>query len=149
MVLRAITGEGTDGLALTGDDRVPLDRVILGGARDIDPAEAELIQDRSITSLSIDDLASPDALLAAVRATGASSFYLHIDLDVLDPATLAGLADLMPFGLSVEALNRTITALRGEFTLAGATIAGFAPASPETAPDDLPSILRIIGALSR
>jgi len=149
MVLRAITGEGTDGLALTGDDRVPLDRVILAGTRDIDPAEAELIEDRAVTNLSVDELNTPDALLAAVRATGASSFYLHIDLDVLDPAAIAGLADLMPFGLSVEVLNRTITALRGEFTLAGATIAGFAPASPEAANDDLPTILRIIGALTR
>jgi len=149
MVLRAIIGEGTDGLALTGDDRVPLGRVILGGARDIDPAEAEFIQERSVATLSIDDLTSPDVLVAAVRATGASSFYLHIDLDVLDPAILAGLADLMPFGLSLDALNRAITALRGEFTLAGATIAGFAPASPEAATDDLPSILRIIEALTR
>jgi arginase len=149
MVLRAITGEGTDGLALTGPDRVPLNRVILCGARDIDPAEAELIRERTVTSLSVDELGSPDALLAAVRATGANSFYLHIDLDVLDPATFDGLADLMPFGLSVEVLNRTITALREEFTLAGATIAGFAPASPEAATDDLPTILRIIGALTR
>ena len=77
------------------------------------------------------------------------NFYLHLDLDVLDPSALDGLADLYPFGLSVESLNRLITALRAEFELAGATIAGFAPASPEAATDDLPSILRIIGALTR
>ncbi|WP_348648576.1 hypothetical protein [Cryobacterium breve] len=68
---------------------------------------------------------------------------------MLDPSVLTGLANLLPFGLSVETLGRTITALRAEFELAGATIAGFAPASPEAANDDLPSILRIIGALTR
>jgi arginase len=149
MVLRAIAGEGAEGLTLGADVRVPLERVVIGGVRDLDQAEDTLIRDRGIVSLPADQLDSPDALLAALRATGAHTFYLHIDLDVLDPSMLAGLADLYPFGLSVEALNRLITALRGEFEMAGATIAGFAPASPEAATDDLPSILRIIGALTR
>ncbi|TFC90891.1 MULTISPECIES: arginase family protein [Cryobacterium] len=149
MVLRAITGEGAEGLTLDAEVRVPLQRVVLGGARAIDPAEDVLIQERGIVSLPVEDLDSPDALVAALRATGARTFYLHLDLDVLDPAVLAGLADLYPFGLSVEGLNRLITALRADFELAGATIAGFAPASPEAATDDLPSILRIIGALTR
>jgi arginase len=68
---------------------------------------------------------------------------------VLDPSGFAGLGDLYPFGLGVETLTGLITALRADFGLAGATIAGFAPASPEDATDDLPSILRIIGALTR
>jgi arginase len=62
---------------------------------------------------------------------------------------LTGLSNPLPFGLSIESLTGAITALRGEFTIAGATIAGFSPSSPETAIDDLPSILRIIGALTR
>ena len=149
MVLRAITGEGAAGLTLDAQVRIPLERVVIGGARDVNPAEDTLIQERGVVSLAIEDLDSPDALVNALRATGARSFYLHLDLDVLDPSALAGLADLYPFGLSVETLNRLITALRSEFELAGATIAGFAPASPEAAGDDLPSILRIIGALTR
>ena len=149
MVLRSIAGEGADGLALDPNERVPFDRIVIAGARDIDPAEAELIGEAGIRSLSIEELETPDGILAAVRATGATAFYLHLDLDVLDPSVLTGLANLLPFGLSVETLGRTITALRAEFELAGATIAGFAPASPEAANDDLPSILRIIGALTR
>ncbi|SDL03331.1 arginase [Cryobacterium psychrotolerans] len=149
MVVRAIAGEGTDGLALAEDSRVPLERVIIAGARDIDPAEADLIAERGIVTVPVEDLGSPDALVAAVRATGAGQVYLHIDLDVLDPSAITGLGDLYPFGLAVETLTGLITALRADFGLAGATIAGFAPASPEDAGDDLPSILRIIGALTR
>ena len=149
MVLRAIAGEGAEGLTLGTDVCVPLERIVIGGVRDLDQAEDTLIRDRGIVSLPADRLDSPDALVAALRATGARTFYLHIDLDVLDPSMLTGLADLDPFGLSVEALNRLITALRAEFEMAGATIAGFAPASPDAASDDLPSILRIIGALTR
>ena len=149
MVLRAITGEGTPELTLGDTSRVPLERVVIAGARDIDAAEGELIREREVASLSTDELDSPDALLAAVRRTGASQVYVHIDLDVLDPSALNGLANLVPFGLSVEALTAVITALRAHFGLAGATIAGFAPTTPDAAPDDLPSILRIIDALTR
>lgn len=149
MVLRAITGEGTPELALGDTSRVPVDRVVIAGARDIDAAEGELIRERDVASLSSDELDSPDAVVAAVRKTGVSQVYVHIDLDVLDPSTLNGLSNPLPFGVSVEALTGVITALRAHFGLAGATIAGFAPTSPDAAPDDLPSILRIIGALTR
>jgi len=41
-----------------------------------------------------------------------------------------------------------IRALRERFTLAGATIAAYAPASPAETVEDAPTILRIIGALA-
>lgn len=149
MVLRAITGEGIPELTLPAGTGVPVERVVIAGARDIDPAEAEFIEARNIAIVSSDDLDTPDALVAAVRGTAVGHIYIHIDLDVLDPAVLAGQADLVPFGVSVAALTSAITALKAEFSIAGATIAGFSPSSAEAASDDLPSILRIIGALTR
>jgi len=149
MVVRSIGGEGVDGLALVGDSRVSLDRVVIAGGRDFDPAEAALITDRGIRTLAVDELGDVELLLEAVRATGAGQVYVHIDLDVLDPSVITGLGDIYPFGLAVESLTALITALRANFGLAGATLAGFAPASPAAANDDLPSILRIIGALTR
>ncbi|WP_022884285.1 arginase family protein [Glaciibacter superstes] len=149
MALRAITGEGVEGLRLSGSGAVPLERVVLAGTRDIDAAEAEVIRARSVAILGSDDLETPEALVEAVRRTGTAHVYLHIDLDVLDPAALNGLANPLPFGIDVGTLTTAITALRADFTLAGATIAGFSPSSPEHAEDDLPSILRIIGALTR
>jgi arginase len=149
MVLRAILGDGVDGLAFDADTRLPADRVVLAGVRDIDPAEDVFITEHAIPLVPVENFDTPDALVAAVRRTGAEHIYLHIDLDVLDPATIVGLSNIYPFGLSVENLTAAIRALRAEFTLAGATIAGFAPSSPEAANDDLPSILRIISALTR
>lgn len=149
MVLRAIAGEGLPELSLSGPNGVPLERVVLVGARDGDPAETSLITERAIRSLTVDAVDSPKDLLAAVKATGASAIFLHINLDVLDPAAMTGLTDLVPFGLGVEKLTGLITALKAEFALAGATISGFAPASVDAATEDLPSILRIIGALTR
>jgi arginase len=148
MVLRAITGEGADGLAL-GAAAVPLERVVLAGTRDLDPAEDALIAERGVVSLDANAVASVDALVDAVRATGAGTVYVHIDLDVLDPAELQGLANPVPFGLTVQALTAAVTALRAQFGLAGATIAGFSPASPDAADDDLSAILRLISSLTR
>ncbi|MDJ0349822.1 arginase family protein [Cryobacterium sp. PH29-G1] len=149
MVLRAISGEGPAELELADESRVPLHNVVLAGIRDVDDAEDVLLQERALVSVSCSELADPAALVALVTAIGARHVFIHIDLDVLDPSAIDGLSDLIPFGLSVADLGGAITALRAEFTLAGATITGFSPASPEAATDDLPSILRIIGALTR
>ena len=149
MVLRAISGEGADGLALTAPAAVPLDRVVLAGIRDIDQAEADLIGEREIAAVPVAVLDTPDALLAAVGETGATAVYVHIDLDVLDPSVITGISNAVPFGLSVEALTGAITALKATYTLAGATIAGFSPSTPDAANEDLSAILRIIGALTR
>jgi arginase len=147
MVLRALCGDG----ALAPDAAHTLDpaKLVLAGIRDVDPGEADFLAEKRPAQIDSSALETPAALVAAVRATGAGSVYLHIDLDVLDPAVIAGLANPLPFGLTLEQLTGAITALRAEFALAGATIAGFSPVSPLDAEDDLPSILRVIGSLTR
>jgi len=142
MVLRALLGDGELAPA------TPLDpsRVILVGVRSVDDAEAEFLAESGIASIG---LADPEQLLAAVAATGATSIYIHIDVDALDPAEFASKGDPVPFGFSVVDLIALITAARAEYELVGAGITEFAPSSPEAANDDLPTLLRIIGALTR
>jgi len=142
MVLRALLGDGELAPA------VPLDpsRVILVGARSVDEAEAEFLESAGIASIG---LADPEQLLAAVAATGATSIYIHIDVDALDPAEFSSKGDPVPFGFSVVELVALITAARGSYELVGAGITEFAPSSPEAASDDLPTLLRIIGALTK
>jgi len=98
--------------------------------------------------VGVDSLSDPADLLDAIAAGGATSVYIHIDLDVLDPAELAGLSDPVPFGVSAAALVAAVRAVKGRYRLAGASIAGFSPASVDEASDDLPTILRLIGALT-
>jgi arginase len=147
MVLRTLLGDGVDGLV----PGTPLDpsKLILAGTRSIDDAEVEYLSAAGIVPVGVDALATPDALLAAVAATGAASVYLHIDVDILDPADFSSKGDPVPFGISAAQLTALIRALRERFTLAGASITEFAPASPDAATDDLPTILRIIGALTK
>ncbi|MEL4318917.1 arginase family protein [Leifsonia sp. YIM 134122] len=149
MVLRTLLGDGAPELVPPEGSRVLADRLVLGGVRDVDLGEELYIAGNGIRSLTVDELSTPDALVAALQATGASRVYVHIDLDVLDPAAISGLDYPEPFGLSVETLTTLIGAVRSQATLVGATIAGFAPATPTDAADDLPAILRIIGSLTR
>lgn len=139
MVLRSIVDDGV----------VPADRVFLAGARSWDPGEEAYAAESGIRSFTVDELADPSGLVDAVAASGATAVYLHIDLDVLDPADFAGLLDPEPFGLPPAGLATAIAALTARLSFAGATLAAYAPASEEGRVDDAPTILRIVGALSR
>ena len=93
-------------------------------------------------------LADASALAEAVAATGAAALYIHVDLDVLDPAVITGVGLPVPFGLTLDQLTGAIAAVRARRPLVGASLAGFAPADPAAAVDDLGTILRIVGALA-
>jgi len=147
MALSAVLGEGAPGLALP-KGAVPASRVVLAGARDYEPDEEIRVGELALTAIDVADLADTAGLAAAVAQTGASGVYLHIDLDVLDPSELTGLTAPVPFGLTLAQLLAAIAAVRAVAPLAGATIAGFAPASTAAAVEDLGSILRIVGALA-
>lgn len=144
MALRAILGDGAPQLALSPG--LPAERVVVVGARVLDDAEDEPLA--KLNRVSIADLADQDALASAVAKTGAERVWVHIDVDVLDPAEIAGVSTAAPFGVTAEALASAIRALRERFPLAGATIAGFAPRSPLDAVDDLGAILRLVGAVA-
>lgn len=145
MVLRTLLGEGPAQLV----PATPLrpGSVILAGARALDPDETDFVAERGIRLLTGSELTA-DTLVAAVAATGAAEVYLHVDLDVLDPGSIEGLGYPVPFGLPPAELVKLIRALRRRFELVGAGITEFAPGAPAQAEDDLPTILRIIGALT-
>ncbi|MFT2692433.1 arginase family protein [Clavibacter zhangzhiyongii] len=146
MVLRAVLGEGVDGLELPAG-AVTADRVVLAGVRAFDDAESDLVEARGIALLGADAV-GPEALVAAVAATGATDVYVHVDLDVLDPGGMSGVGQPEPFGLEVQVVTESIKALRRAYGLAGAGLTEFAPSSPAAAVDDMGAILRIIGALT-
>jgi len=127
---------------------VPAHRVFLAGARSWDAGEEAYAASAGIRSFGVDEVADPAALVEAVVASGATSVYLHIDLDVLDPAEFSGLLDPEPFGLSAAGLVATIAALTTTLPLAGATLAAYAPGSEQGRIDDAPTLLRIVGALA-
>lgn len=148
MVVRALLGDGPDGLAATGAARLHHEQLVLAGTRALDDGESAFAEHMGIRVLGPDDLDDPQTLVRAVEDTGASAVYLHIDLDVLDPSAIDGIGYPEPFGVTPGRLADAVRALRARFELAGAAITEFAPESPEAAGRDLPVILRVLGALT-
>jgi len=75
------------------DPPVPVADMILAGVRDTDPLEQELIDRLKVPQLTVADLrARGDAFRRTYAALSArvSRIYVHIDMDVLDPAEVPG-----------------------------------------------------------
>jgi len=146
MVLRTLMGDGC--AELSPSSALKPSQIILAGTRSLDAEESAFVSDNNIRTLSVTEIAHAEAVISAITATGASRVYLHVDLDVLDPDELGGINDPVPFGVTSAVLLRAISAITEKFDLAGAGVTSFAPSSPAQASDDLPTILRIIGALT-
>ena len=146
MVLRTLLGDGPT--ALVPSARLLPGNVVLAGVRSFDPGEDDYVSSQAIGVVSAAEF-SAEALVAAIGATGATSVYIHIDLDVLDQGEIDGLLNVEPFGVATSALIESLKSVLEKFTLAGASITSFAPTTPAAAVEDLPTILRIIGVLAK
>ena len=120
MVLRTLLGEGPAALC----PEVPLDagRLVLAGVRALDPAERDHVRAQDIALVGPAALATPDALIAAVAATGADTVHIHIDLDVLDPAAFTSVGTPEPDGVHPDHLVAAVRALAARFAPAGLTV---------------------------
>ena len=94
---------------------VPADRVVLVGARDLDPAERARLDASAIAE-------GRGVLPAAERVS------LHIDLDVLDPAYGQANQYAVPPGLSPDELLDTVRAVTAHAELAAVTLSAYDPA---------------------
>ncbi|WP_075201435.1 arginase family protein [Leucobacter japonicus] len=150
MTLRHVLGDGAPDLVSSS----PLDpaTVTLVGARAIDPEEDDELASRGLHLLQIDSFADDPtaALVSAIREriAGADAVYVHLDLDVLDPAEFGSVHAPVPFGLTVAQLTDAIRAAVSSVPLAGAAICEFAPADRDRGAEDLPTVLRILAALT-
>jgi arginase len=145
MVLRTLLGDGLP--ELLPERPLEPSRVVLAGMRAPEDDEVEFIRSSGLAVLAPEQL-SVASVTAALEASGATSVYLHVDLDVLDPAEISGVGYPEPFGVTLATLLEVIAAAKEALPLVGAGITEFAPASPEAAGDDLGTILRIVGAIT-
>jgi arginase len=93
------------------DPAVPATRIVMGGLRDVDPLEQELIDQQGIEVLSVEDLQVRTARLhAAVQrlAEETDAVYVHVDMDVLDTTEVPGHPTAVSGGLSSPELAVTL-----------------------------------------
>jgi arginase len=113
MVLRALQGEGPEGLVASPALRP--DQVALVGSRSIDPGETAYLERTGIGGLSSVD---PEAVL-----------YVHIDLDVLDGITSVCYPE--PDGLTAEDLTESVAVLAATHRIVGVGITEYCPSDPQ------------------
>jgi arginase len=118
---------------------------VLAGTRAFDDAEQALLDTAPIRHVPVERIAE---VVDAVAASGADAVYVHVDLDVLDPGELACVDFPEPFGVTTADLAAAIRGLTERFPLVGAGITEFAPPGVEEAREDLPTILRILSAIT-
>lgn len=145
MALRHALGLGIADLNATHP--VAPSRVLLVGAREVDPEEMHAIDELGIRRLAASSESPAEAVSGWLAEVGATSVYVHIDLDVLDPAEFSAVHSPVPFGLAVADLAAAVRAAVAEASLAGAAICEFAPATSDIASDDSPTVLRLLAAL--
>jgi arginase len=115
-----------------GFSSVPDDRVVLVGARDLDPGELELLATSAIAHVKADAVRATDVSRALGPAIDAVASrvrrgYLHIDLDVHDPAEVRANEYAAPEGLSRAHVQDVVRLVSGKLALAGAALTAYDP----------------------
>ena len=75
------------------EEPLPMDQIVWGGVRDLDPLEADRFREYEVQQFSVEDIRSlSDELSRQMNdlAQRVDAIYVHIDMDVLDPAEVPG-----------------------------------------------------------
>ncbi|MEU6780465.1 arginase family protein [Nonomuraea angiospora] len=138
MVLRALTGEGPEGLVAR--EPVAPERIVLVGVRDLDSGEVAFVEEHGVRHLPVVDGAG---LVAAIEGCGAGALgndgsegrepvvYVHIDLDVLDPLVFRSVGCPTPDGLQPDQLLSLVAAVAERFEVAGLGLTEYEPSRQE------------------
>ncbi len=112
---------------------IPEDRIALVAARDFDPPEQEFLQSSGIAHVSPEAirLHGVDSTLEPVldaMAERVAVFYLHLDLDVVDPEEAVVNEYQAPGGIGVEAIARAVHLIGARRPIVGAALTAYDPA---------------------
>jgi arginase len=108
------------------DPALPTRYIVFGGLRDVDPLERELLDRSECLFLSVEDIRSDsDAINEQVRRLGRLTdvIYVHVDMDVLDPAEVAGHPLTAPAGPTSVELAQAVRKIFAHPKVAGLGLA--------------------------
>ncbi|MHB1342084.1 MAG: arginase family protein [Coriobacteriia bacterium] len=119
MVLRTLLGDGPE--EFTSHIVVPLSAqgVVVAGARDLDEPEREFIESAGVGLIE----GWPDDVAVQVSTrlldTGITHLYVHIDVDVFDPAKFGDALFSVPGGPSLDSVSAALRQLVAAFDVVG------------------------------
>jgi arginase len=136
MPVAVATGRALHRLRLDARLDPPMEdtHVVMGGVREVDPLEQEMLDSSAIRQVSVDDLRTmaPTVFAELDRLSKLTDkLYIHIDMDVLDPAEVMGHQNKVPNGPTSDELAALFEEIFRRYPTASAI--GFAtiPATDE------------------
>jgi arginase len=128
MGISILTGRCWSRLARTvpGFEPVPGERVLLVGARDVEPAEVELLDRVGVRR--VPKATDVGDAFASVKEL-ADRLYLHLDLDVLDPEAAISNQWPTPGGVTVADIVQAVRNVCREIPVAAIGLASYDPAA--------------------
>ena len=134
MPLAGATGRWDTGLT---PDSIDPRRVVLAGVRDLDSEEREMLEKGSVTVIG----ASPvETLVAVSNALDGAPVYVHLDLDVIDPAQMPAQFPA-PDGLAAEKVFDVLEAVAGTSEIVGFEVTCFEAPDDEEERQDLAALV--------
>ncbi len=128
MPLRTLLGEGDSQMVKSMFSPLSPRQVFLVGTREFDPDEERYIQRHQVKGYSPSDLArNPQNLMDQIEDAGFHNLYIHLDLDVLDPAVFPYTNFPSPDGLTVPQLMTVLEMLCDHFHVTGFSLLELAP----------------------
>lgn len=121
MPLRLLLGEGHADLVRLMPTRLVPHQVVLVGQRDLDPPEEEFIRSAGIARLHLDD----EGLAALLRTIEGRPVYLHLDLDVLDPARRPMAVYRVPGGPDIDGVTRALEGIARMSEVVGVSVSEY------------------------
>ena len=115
MALALVTGEGWTELrrSVDGLEPIPESRIVLVGARDLEPTEQQRLDASSI--------------IRADASSRTSTVYVHIDLDVLDPGEGKANGWAVEGGLTAAELEAALAQILARFEVPAAAFTAYDP----------------------
>ena len=108
---------------------VPIERMLLVGARDLDKAEEELVRAHNLALVSVAEIRKGSGLgqaLAKLTAT-CELLYVNIDLDVLSPHLVPSVTTLSEGGFEIAELNEVLGQILGTGLVAAVCLTSLNP----------------------
>ena len=122
MPLAMLTGRGEQTiLQAAGQEPLPDDRVVLVGARDLDPGEDEAVAVSGVRTVEVSGVSDLDL---------DGPLYVHLDVDVVDPEDLPAVNYPAPEGPSLDTTLAAMEYLAGTGRVVAFSVSSWNPAYP-------------------
>ena len=123
MCLAHVCGRSVAPLLWPGAQKIAEDRVALVGGRALDPGESANLDRSKLTRIRFD---AEQADIAGVIAFARKrKIWLHVDIDIVDPAEVSAVVFPAPGGVSLVQLGEAIASLASVADVRGFEICGY------------------------